>query len=616
MEKTKINMNTEQYMFDTTENSIWEEGKYALEYLLSENGLLEGFLYIDKETEEKFNSVFNKNVEMQIYLVGEIGTGKSSFLKNYFSLPAGEEFWVREDKMFLYFSGDGNGIVENQDIVAYFAEELKKICNYYKQYHMDERDIICEDYASFYRFVVETKKEALSNPWLLGDAETSAYAEAINDLKINKPFTYYMMELKYCLLQMKRISDVTVVCDNIRSQEMYEEIASKLRNCMQNYNRNKYCGYRVKTIFAMDEDVYWEICAKKGVAGEVIWKENGLNIQALIDARFDQAEKSGEEWMREHGFTMSALKYAKDMLDNLNLRFSGKYQKMILGLSMHNKEKLLDCYKKIVFNKTWVRKRRFSYEKYVSEENMDVLFNNITCIRALACGDYKIYDPSRSRDYLIPNILYNTEEEEYGLYILLLMKYFVRQRGIYAYREDTSEDISKICGQIWGNGNEYKNFNTAIDYLLDMKVLKGYSEEMGKRVACRGKLHITEKGLELWDMLRSDSLLMELCREDCYHNKGFDMKSSYFLLNNEKQYHIFEDLLLTVKMIGKEEDDLYRVASDRGHSAEYVSAFGKRKMAFYLLEGVSKSISYSVSRSNEDLKRLRDEIYNEVTVTR
>lgn len=616
MEKTKINMNTEDYIFDMVENPIWEEGKCALEYLLSENGLLERFLDIDEEAEEKFNSVFNKNVEMQIYLVGEAGTGKSSFLKNYFSLPVGEEFWVREDKMLLFFSGDGNGIVENQDIVGYFAEELKKTCNYYKQYYMDARNIVCEDYASFYRFVAETKKEALSNPWLSRDAEMSAYAEVINDLKANKPFTYYMMELKYCLLQMKKISDVTVVCDNIRSKEMYEEVASKIKNCMHNYNRNKYCGYRVKTIFAMDEDVYWEICDKKEASGEVIWKGNGLNIQALIDARFYQAETSGEEWMRERGFTMSALKYAKDMLDNLNSRFSGKYQKMILGLSMHNKERVLDCYKKIVFNRTWVRKRRFSYAKDVSEENTDVLFNNITCIRALACGDHKIYNPSRSGDYLIPNILYNTEEEEYGLYILLLMKYFVRQRGIYAYRENASEDILKICEQIWGNGSEYEKFKTAIDYLRDMKVLKGCSVGMGKRVTCVGKLHITEKGLELWDMLRSDSLLLELCREDCYHNMGFDMKSSYFLLNIEKQYLIFEDLLSTTKMFGKEEDDLYRVASDRGHSTEYVSAFGKKRMAFYLLEGVSKSISYSVSRSNEDLKRLRDEIYNEVTAAR
>lgn len=616
MERIKINMNTEDYMFDTTENPVWEDGKYALEYLLSENGLCDCFFDTDEEAIEKCNSMLNKNVEMQIYLVGGAGTGKSNFLKTYFSLPADENFWVREDKLLLFFSGDGNGIVENQDIIGYFAEELKKVCGYYKQCYMDGRDIVCEDYAGFYWFVKETKKEALFNPWISKEEAPSAYEKEVSNLKVNKPFTYYMLKLKYYLLISKKISDVTVVCDNIRSKEMYEDITQKVKTCICNYNREKYSGYRVKTIFSMNEEVYWEIFDKNSSLGQVIWKSNSLNIQAFIEAKFNQAEMAGEEWMKERGFSMLALEYAKGMLDNLNSRFSGKYQKMILGLSMYNKEKVLDCYKKIVFNKTWVRKRRFSYDKDVFDENKDVLFNNITCIRALSCGDDRIYNPGQEGENLIPNILYNTEEEDYGLYILLLMKYFVRQHGIYLYREDTSEDVIKICERIWGNENEYKNFKIAIDYLRDMKVLKGFSVGIERRNVCGGKLRITEKGLELWDMLRSDSLLMELCREDCYHNMELDKKSSYLLLNTEKQYLIFEDLLSIVKGYGKEEDKLYQAAVDRGCNAEYVSAFGKKRMAFYLLEGVSKSISYSVSRSNEGLRKFRDEIYNEVVAAR
>lgn len=616
MEKTKINMNTEEYRFDLTENPIWEEGKCALEYLLSENGQIEFCIDTDVDAEEKLNSFFDKDVETQIYLVGRAGMGKSSFLKKYFSLPTGEEFWVRENKMLLFLSGDGNGIIENQDIIGYFAENLKKACDYYKQCYMDGRDIVCEDYASFYRFVEETKKEVLSNLCIAREAESIVYEEEVKDLKTNKPFTYYMLELKYCLLLSKKIADIILVCDNIRNKKMYEDISNKVKRCINNYNRDKYSGYRVKTIFAMDEDVYWKIFDKNDFSGEVIWKKNSLNIQSLIDARFHQAEASGEEWMKERGFAMPALRYAKDMIDNLNLRFSGKYQKMIMGLSLHNKERVLDCYKKIVFNRTWVRKRRFSYAKDVFDENMDFLFNNITCIRALSCGDGKIYNPSQSGDHLIPNILYNTEEEKYGLYILLLMKYFVRQRGIYAYRGYVSGDILKICAHIWGHGDEYENFKTAIDFLCDMKVLKRYYVGTERRDADEEKLYITEKGLELWDMLRSDSLLLELCREDCYYDSGIDMKSSYYLMNIEKQYLIFEDLLSTARAFGKDEDELYQVAFDKGCSAEYISTFGKKRMAFYLLEGVSKSISYSVSRSNEDLKKLRDEIFNEVSAAR
>ena len=39
-----------------------------------------------------------------------------------------------------------------------------------------------------------------------------------------------------------------------------------------------------------------------------------------------------------------------------------------------------------------------------------------------------------------------------------------------------------------------------------------------------------------------------------------------------------------------------------------IGALGKKRMAFYLLEGISKSITYSISRSNEELKKMLNEV--------
>lgn len=57
-------------------------------------------------------------------------------------------------------------------------------------------------------------------------------------------------------------------------------------------------------------------------------------------------------------------------------------------------------------------------------------------------------------------------------------------------------------------------------------------------------------------------------------------------------------------------------ASERGCSVEYIRTFGKKRMAYYLLEGVSKSITYSVSRSNENLKSICKEVRDLVEAER
>ena len=109
----------------------------------------------------------------------------------------------------------------------------------------------------------------------------------------------------------------------------------------------------------------------------------------------------------------------------------------------------------------------------------------------------------------------------------------------------------------------------------------------------------------LWDMFLGDSMLMELFREDYYRFCDSDnMKSGYELLSAEKQYIIFEDLLWMIGQFIADENKLYEIAFDRGYGTEYEVVFGKKRMAFYLLEGIKKSITYSCSRSNTDLKNL------------
>ena len=609
MGKTKINMQENFYVTSQDENVLSEECKKALCYLLSEDKLPDIFWREDEEAKTQMDSFF-KNIEEQILLfTGDSGIGKTRFLRRYFEVDVNETFRIRNNDLLIFLSGDGNGIVENHDNMKYFTEVFIKICEYCEKYYIKPEDLISKNVKKFCMFIVENKKDVLLHPWISENEGEYLYIEEIKELKKGKPLTYYIMKLKYYFLLGKNIKNIVLICDNIKSKKLYEMVLEKVNKCIRNYDNIKYQGYNVKTIFVMNSPILKKISEELVFDRKVI-KEKKINIQGLIDERYEEARIYGEKWMIERGFDESALYNAKLAVDELNSRFNQKYQKMILGLSIYDKKKVLQCYKKIIFNQTWVRKKRFSYAKDVKDLNEGFLFNNITCIRALGCGNDQVYDPDKQSDSFIPNILYNTEEEEYSVNNLLLMKYFLRNQREQRYEDGGNEEVLETCKKIWGEGLEYNKFHMALNYLIRMNIVECIIGEVEK-------YSITTKGSVLWDMLLGDSMLMELCREDYYRSCDFgNMESGYKLLSTEKQYVIFDDLLHMIEQFVKQENKVYQVALERGYGVEYEKKFGKKRMAFYLLEGVKKSITYSSSRSNGELKSLCNIVEEAVNATR
>ena len=58
----------------------------------------------------------------------------------------------------------------------------------------------------------------------------------------------------------------------------------------------------------------------------------------------------------------------------------------------------------------------------------------------------------------------------------------------------------------------------------------------------------------------------------------------------------------------RQEDVIFASAKKRGKIDELEKTFGKRRMTYFLLEGVNKSILYSSSRSNDHLKMHKTEV--------
>ena len=109
-------------------------------------------------------------------------------------------------------------------------------------------------------------------------------------------------------------------------------------------------------------------------------------------------------------------------------------------------------------------------------------------------------------------------------------------------------------------------------------------------------MYITSRGRRLFDMLKEDSVLLEICREDMYREIPIlddNMKSSYDLMMEGKQNILFLDLLDIIKKIFDEEREYFELVYKNKKKDIFVENFGKRPLALTLLEGVSKSIQYS-----------------------
>ena len=180
-----------------------------------------------------------------------------------------------------------------------------------------------------------------------------------------------------------------------------------------------------------------------------------------------------------------------------------------------------------------------------------------------------------------------------------------------------------------------KVFIETIAYLFKAEVLRksvidieGPSGEVydcdcmyGVEIGTENKMYITSRGRRLFDMLKEDSVLLEICREDMYREIPIlddNMKSSYDLMMEGKQNILFLDLLDIIKKIFDEEREYFELVYKNKKKDIFVENFGKRPLSLTLLEGVSKSIQYSgccnVAGSLEKTKKYITDKWSEFMV--
>ena len=128
---------------------------------------------------------------------------------------------------------------------------------------------------------------------------------------------------------------------------------------------------------------------------------------------------------------------------------------------------------------------------------------------------------------------------------------------------------------------------------------------------------MTPKGLELWNMLQSDSVFLEMCREDYYRQydeEGCDNNpySSYHLMQTMQQHELFKDLCRILEELVKIEQRYTNSVRENQCRRLFENTFGAYPMVFYLLEGLKKSLIYSGLINHDKVKPFYESVEKKV----
>ena len=593
----------------------------------------------EAQSEEIADNAFKQIMEGEskaIFFVGYKNTGKTEYLKKFFNIKDNSPY-IQHQSNQIVIPAFNTGIIEEILPHKIVSDSIRGVCEKILLEYPEAKSFYKdEEIEKFYRFILDTQAETL--PELNFNEECSMTElerkkERIAKMQQERNLSYQVLRLKflilnYCLdldkilILVDNLNNIADGCDKIK--EVVNEYL-EVYECLKNPANPKLDVYIVISV----RPVIYRQLKESDRINAYVKQNNVIQKNYKIDTA-KLFEKIGE--VATEGITVDSetLSYGTSLYQ-LGSKFKYKYANMIEQLCFYDFDLMINAYKRILFNVTWIKNGNFRFSSGNAAQK-GWSFNNITCIRALACGNRKLYrnmimeERADSLDCLIPNLLYNTEEQNYGVLILYTMKYFLRvfepEMG-YGDSYILLKNYRNLFFEIFGSDGEEK-YKEVINYLYRCEILRksiaddnniqdSFGESKFKeKIGWESKVYITSRGRKLWDMLRDDSLLLELCREDIY--RTFDKldnraMSSYDLMINGEQNILFKDLLFIISQVFDEEVLYLEKVCEKNKKELFREAFGKSPLALTLLSGVNKSIRYSGSNElMDEAEKLRANI--------
>lgn len=379
-------------------------------------------MYIaDIEFEEAINNFLRSINSTAQFCIGYTGIGKTTSLRHCFNLGVSTapvlttSSKITKDKYMVIFPTFLDGYMQSSSNYFDLPGRVSAVCTVLEKAHPELQEI-CNSFdgrRELYEFILEHTPHILETGASLWELEKSSEEDRIIK-RLDNGMKYYPLE--YCACKLKfyilkkydRYDRLVIILDDVESlpEDFQEHIIAdyfRLFSCMQNTIYPEDSNYRVNLMISLRPHTYRIFF--NGMRGRMlaaypletpIIKSHAVDLTSLFQNRFDYYTSMSPKVIGN----LESWNVCYEQLMLINQAFDSRYKNMISNLSFMNVRASLAEYAKIFTNRFWVQHIHADSGAF-SVFPHELTINNVTVIRALGCGNSKIF--TGEYNPIIPN---------------------------------------------------------------------------------------------------------------------------------------------------------------------------------------------------------------------
>lgn len=593
-----------------------------------------------KEAEDTLAECFigDSYEDKSLVFTGLTGSGKTTILRHVFGLEENaNKSIIKENTIIIPVDFNRSQSSAQDAILSSLRAAVQKIVDTYK---IEYPNTINE---KFYEYINERRADFLwLNPKHNHETPHKERMEVFLD-KIPTAFAscqlQYAMDQSECELQL-----VVLIVDNIeafmdsnaknsKARYLAPVIeAFKLAECIDQRGENtKWCFNMIIScrhhIWRIMKGEFTDNAQENALLQSYITTErpydliNPIPVKDIIKKReevFSRKSRNPQKW-----------NVAVEVVNTVLQTMENSISDFVMQLELKDLRKSMSRMQELILHRGLQRQSDDEIDadafQIGSVEQFDL--TRVNLVRTIGLGDRKYYSDLNS---VIPNLLFNEQQEGLELFVLLTLQYFLLQCGYAEPAWDNSVSIPefydkmKYIFEYSENELDYL-FGHSISFLIQHRILlrsadqpqdevPGLSLEEVKKVEY---VYVSGLAVKLWEELGKSSALFQLYIDDIW----IDENMNYFGDDGNDIEHCVEYLIVLQKI----EKKIFNSAKNNSiHSAEsYIEAFGSTPVCKQLGNGLIASLeTISVSRDSrlqsrvemakKTLKKAK-EIFDELT---
>lgn len=580
------------------------------------------------------------------FLIGFTGVGKTTLLKHCFSYTT-LGIKIHDSDIVVPNSFDGIKIPDEGYIREIDEQISNTICILIGKIYRPYEEMLQEESDEIIEFISSSRTNIVP---VLSLDEIYNGAGTINQKKVQKcmdkwPVEFASSLLKYVLDRKGGCRRLIFLVDDLETlsqQKLCYLIESylKIYDCMHNMEDRPVVKLLISLRphsfrFLKKAMKYRNISAYGNFLQSQAYrliKDEIPNVKEIFKARFEWAEQQTPKPGNQASWNA-----AKEAFYRIINAFDDELVQMIVDLCHMNIRSVTDCFQMILSNRVWCQE----YDEYTEHPGVsesDYRFDVVNVVRTMACGESSVYlgqkegslerktiPDIQSRPALddstvfIPDLLIDIHTRECDILPAIIIYYL---EGYFALagpghaglqsefltKRELVEDLSRFFGDNVGE----EKIRGVVSYLFENRIIRksiinSDDDSTFYRLDDDDYLYLTRKGERLLRMFESDSVLLEIYREDIvreYSDRTY--KSSAELVWENDRKTLFEDIFNLIGEIYDNEDQYQRHVLATGSRAAFYEL--KFPITSKIMEGVSRSLQRSQNLDWSDKARLQEQI--------